>query len=253
MLTAFITLIFITVIVISVPLYMTVAGFPIPNWILDMVGGFIGSIVAIIGSVSFQLLTERRKEHNIFEKNLLLLKEELYNNFIVCIQRVISVSDSIDFFQDAYKNFIISYDVNNVNNQSNIGSEVAKLYFIVTRGHQTLKPVKAFLNEVLIIQKKHPRNFSEVQDIVQSTGIDYIFEFAVIRYMILLNENQKMKMPLPFYDMQRFIQHEKGAPNIEDEILIYITELVCKSIFKNDRILYYQNFLRERELQNASF
>lgn len=240
MLIGFIMLVIITVCSVLIPLYMKLNGFMIPDWFWGMLGSFIGSAVAILGSVSFQLLTEKRKNERLYEKNLLLLKQELYNNFIVSVHRVINSSEKIDIFEQAYKNFITMGEASLDKDRINTFSEISKLYFIISRGHQTLKTAKVFLDEVFNLQMKRPRSFQEVKEIIQSSGIDYIYEFAIIRYIILLNRNHKLNVVLPFNDYEKVIIYKQGKSiDIEDNIINYITELVCKKVFENDRTLHY--------------
>lgn len=216
----------------------------LPSSMYDMLGGFVGTIVAIIGSVSFQLLMENHRNKLLYEKNLMLLKQEIYDNFIVSLHRINNDLDNISFFGEAYKNFITCDANKKHKTQGELKSEISKLYFIITRGNQILITSKEFTNDVIKIQKKTPKDFEEVKDIIQGTGIDYIYEFAIIRYILLLNKNYNLNIELPFNDFQRVVRHNsKEKTKFENDILFYITEQVCKTVFKNDRILYYyENF-----------
>lgn len=247
--TGFISLTIICILLLVIPLFFQISNITPPSWIYDMLGGFVGTMVAIIGSVSFQLLSESHKGKLLYEKNLILLKQEIYDNFIVSLHRIINNRDNISFFEDAYKSFIIC-DANKKDKvYGEMKSEISKLYFVISRGNQILKTTKTFTHEVINLQKKTPKNFEEVKDIIQGTGIDYIYEFAIIRYILLLNKNYNLNIELPFNDFQRVVKHNSPLEaSFENEILFYITEQVCKTIFKNDRILYYyENFRQKRD------
>lgn len=245
----FVILIIVTALILGIPIYSDMHSYSLPSWVYNMLGGFVGSIVAIVGSVSFQLLSENHKSKLMYEKNLVLLKQEIYDNFIVCLHRITDNLDNISFFENAYQSFIVS-DANKKDKmQVEMKSEITKLYFIITRGQQILKTANTFTNEVVNIQRKKPKDFEEVKHIIQSTEIDYIYEFALIRYIILLNKNYSLNIELPFIDFERVVKHNSSQEDsFDDVILFYITEQVCKTIFKNDRILYYyENFRQKRD------
>jgi len=232
---------------ILLPIYFSVMGQDVPDYIFNIVGSFTGAIFAIVGSVSFQLLTEKNKNKTIYYKHLQLLMQELYDNFIVSLYRISESSVEIDYFDGAYKDFITASVAYVSKDKKQIDADISKLYFIITRGHQTLKTFKTCFDTAINIPQKEPKNFKEVQEIVQSIGIDYVFEFAILRQIILLNKTSHLDITLPYDDFEKILTYEKHDINVEDAITSYISEQVCKKLFGNDRIVYYDYFLHEKE------
>jgi hypothetical protein len=233
---------------ILLPIYLSFLGQAVPDYIFNLVGSFTGAIFAIVGSVSFQLLTERNKNKRIYYKHLQLLMQELYDNFIVCLYRISERSEDIDYFDGAYKDFISASAAYTGKDKKRIDEDISKLYFIISRGHQTLKTFKSCYNTAIDNTQKKPQNFKEVQEIVQSVGIDYVYEFAILRQIILLNRTYHLGIALPYDDFEKIVKHgHENEINMEDAITSYISEQVCKIVFKNDRIVYYDYFLHEKE------
>jgi hypothetical protein len=164
------------------------------------------------------------------------------------LYRISEASDEIDYFDGAYKEFIAASVAYVSKDKKQIDADISKLYFIITRGHQTLKTFKSSYNTAINNPQKKPKNFKEVQEIVQSIGVDYVFEFAILRQIILLNKTYHLDIALPYDDFEKILLHEpKHDINVEDAITSYISEQVCKKLFGNDRIVYYDYFLHEKE------
>lgn len=232
---------------ILLPIYLSFMGQAVPEYIFNIVGSFTGAIFAIVGSVSFQLLTEKNKNKRIYHKHLQLLLQELYDNFIVCLYRISESSEEIDYFEEAYKDFIAASAAYVSKDKKQIDADISKLYFIIGRGYQTLKTFKSAFETAIDIPQKKPKNYKEVQEIVHSIGIDYVFEFAILRQIILLNKTYHLGIALPYDDFEKVVKYEQKHINDEDLITSYISEQVCKILFKNDRIVYFDYFLHEKE------
>lgn len=219
-----------------------------PEYKLSIVGSFTGAVFAVVGSVSVQLLTEKNKNEKIYHKHLQLLTQELYDNFIVSLYRISGTSDEIDYFDGAYRDFISVSVAYSGKDKKQIASDISDLYFIITRGHQTLKTFKSCYHTAIRSPQKELKNFKDVQEIIRSVGIDYVYEFAILRQIILLNIRYDLGRALPYDDFERILKYgEKSELKIEDAITSYISEQVCKVLFENDRIVYYDYFQQEKE------
>lgn len=228
---------------ITYQLYMLyLHGGSMPDWTSNIVGGAFGSIVAILGSVFIQILFDYRKQKQASNVQLSLLKKEFLDNFMVCLFRIEKATDQIEFFTQVYDNSIINGNL--LPKDKHFQEQLSDLYFLFKRGSYGKKTFSVFFQEVFSVQRKQPRHFQDVREIIESVGIEQIYEFSLLYNIIFLDYKYKFNLDLPIKDFQRVLDYDQQIHrDILEDTKNYITEIVCRNIFHGDKVIYFSDNL----------
>lgn len=216
---------------------LSLEGATIPDWITNVIGGAIGSIVAILGSVLIQISSESRKLKQQKSIQMSLLQKEFYDNFIVCLFRIEQKSSSIEYFENIYDSLMGN---GQVGSNKKFQEDLSDLYFFIKRGSHGTKCFVQFYKEAFEIQQKKPRHYNDVYDLVNSVGIDQVYEFSIIHRIIHLDYKYKLNLNLPFKDFQKILRYNPDIiRNIEEDTKYYIAEILSRKLFEGDKVIHF--------------
>lgn len=235
-------LVLFTASIIIFPVILTGLGFNVDPWILNAIAAFIGSLVAITGSVIITLITDKRKRAKAYSRELNLLKLELYNNFILAINKITNKTE-VEYSIKTYTNFVQFLSATEDKKYSDIIKELQVLYFMICNGDKLLSNYDDFYNQVLIKEHKKPDNIMDVIEIIQSKNIDNIFEFSLIQNIILLNDNFHLNIDIPYEAYNKLLDSYDNTMSLYERISFYLAEQVCKYLFKDNTKVYFLDVL----------
>lgn len=244
MVTFLVFLLLFTVSIIVIPVVLTNLGLNLDPWVLNAIAAFIGSLVAIIGSIAINLITDSKRKNKAYNRELNLLKLELYNNYIICIHRITS-NTRIEFNTATFKNFIQFIGSIDDTKYGSISSELQVLYFIIGKGDQLLVNYKDFCLNAFTIEHKIPKHIIDVLEIIQSKNLDNIYEFAIIKNIIQINKKYDLNIALPFNEYDKLLDNYDHSLSESQRISLYISELVCKYIFESETKIYILDKLNQ--------
>ncbi|MGB4660551.1 MAG: hypothetical protein WBI07_15350 [Mobilitalea sp.] len=193
----------------------------------------MGSVLALVGSVALQLANEKSKVRKQEQRNLMLLKKELTNNFMVCLYRIENDDSEIPFFDEIYNQFLIGENWFDRKHTNKTGNEIlSDFYFLIQRGNYGLLLFKDFYHKVFKKQKKTVQNNIEMRSIIDAMGIEKIYEFSIMKQIIIIDKLLDLNLDLPFYDFCRILEYnEISVKNHQEATAIYLTDVLCKKYF----------------------
>lgn len=217
---------------------ISVHSIAVPDWISTIIGGAIGSIVAVLGAVLIQISSDSRKNMQQNKIQTSLLKKELYDNFIVCLYRIEHNTSEIPFFENVYDNLIINGLIKSNNKQ--FQEDISDLYFCIKRGHYGMKSFPKFYEEVFSIQQKKPRHYKDVFEIITSVGVEQIHEFSIMKQIIYIDHKYKLGLDIPVKDFQKILEYKPNLlRNIHEDTKYYITEIISRKLFEGDKVIHF--------------
>lgn len=249
MITFLIFLLLFTASIIIIPVVLTSIGLDLDPWVLNAIAAFIGSLVAIIGSIAINLITENKKRKKAYSRELNLLRLELYNNFILALHRITN-NIEVDFETYTFKNFIQFSSSTEDKKYTKIIKELQVLYFIIEKGDYLLDNYHDFCTTVYKKEHKNPDNIWDVLNIIESKSLDNIYEFAIIKNIIQLDNQFDLNINIPFKDYNSLLDHLDNTLSLKQRTALYISEQVCKSIFKDYSKVYILNEIKDRGVSN---
>lgn len=210
-----------TLTIILGPVALQGLGLNLDPWLLNAIAAFIGSLVAIIGSIVITLLTDRKKRRKAYERELNLLKLELYNNFILGIHLFLGKKD-IDFDIKTFENFIQFISGKEENQYADFTKELQVLYFTISYGKKILTDFSTFKDLVFKKEHKKPKGVIDMYEIIQSKSVESVYEFSVIKGIIMLNENFNLNINLPFNMYKKLLDEFDATLSIKERIVFYL-------------------------------
>ncbi|HEX3030636.1 MAG TPA: hypothetical protein VHS59_00105 [Bacillota bacterium] len=238
--------------------FMASVGFAIHYWekilSVDNIMTLVAFVLTIGNTLLMQLAKESSTNRRIEQKNLALLKRELYDNFLVCLLRIEKRSEEVAFFSEAYDNLVGTDQVIKVfeKDEKVKNFKLSELYFLIKRGSFAVKTFSQFYDDCFTNHKKSATNFDEMKHIINGVGTDSVMEFLIIKYLIWLNETHQLKLNLPYHNFLKVLQYHGTANRPFDDLVTdYITEEVCKVYFKQGESKIFYRDSQSRRIANC--
>lgn len=235
-----ILLVLLSIGLVFVPPVLGMMNIIVPEYVSSIIGAYIGAVFAVIGSIIFQNINDKKRNIEMFRKKRELIKKELYYNYIISVKMITQSDVKVEFSRNAYKKYV--EDGNTVDDFGEIElfEAISKLYFIIDSGQCFCKSFNQFYEETFIKNHKVKSDYCQVYSILQSVGIDTIYELSIINYIITINDKFQLGLQLPFEKFSELIQYKTKRKFEKIKLAnYYFVELIYQKIYGVNGRIYF--------------
>lgn len=211
----------------------------------------IGFLLGAIVSYYLGYREEFDNLNNQYSESLKLLEQELYDNFIMSLNRIHEVRTDINLCNKVYTDFnklILIINKKSYKDKIIINKDfyekLSQIYFIINEGDKILETYSHFHNQKFILNKQNPDNFIEVLEIVSTGNINSIYEMIIIKNIYDLSMSSSLDIPLPIIDYSEHLKTiNLSNLNMNTIVKLYIAEQVSKVLFLNRSSIYIDKYV----------
>ena len=210
----------------------------------------LGAFLPVLGSVfliHYGNYAEEKKKYQVYIRRF---SELLKYNMEIAQARIINNTELLEFSQEKLNEVLSDLETTGKSHYQKFNDEMFELVFAIGTGEQLNIGINEFYKIIFEQTRKANANFLEMAKIIDSVGIDRVFEFKILRRLILLTRKMKLETIFDkYYDMVHSISPEV---DVETCIRYFIVELINQHRFGISNKVYYINYALEKQLISAT-
>lgn len=219
------------------------------DFIKDQLGTLIGALIPVLGSVfliHYSKYTDEKDKYQLYFRRLC---ELLKYNLEIGYTRIINNTNEINFTTDELSKVISDMENIGFSKSKNLYNDFFELAFSISYGQQLTMDFCEFNRIVFEQTKKGNSNMNELKKIIDSVGLNQVYEFKIIHLLLLLAK--KLNLETNFDSYFSLIKSIDTDVSMETGIRYFIIECIKHhQAGISNKVYYIQYALETQKIQN---
>ncbi len=219
------------------------------GFLKNFLGTLFGAFIPVLGSIClihYGKYTDEKTKYQLYFRRLC---ELIKYNLVIGHTRIINNSSTIDFTTDEISKVVNDIETIGFRRAKNLYNDFFELAFSISKGQHLTMYFHEFYRIVFEQTQKSNCNMNELKKIIDSVGLNQVYEFKIIRLLILLA--RKLSIETSFDSYYKLVRSIEPDISIETGIKYYIIECIKHHHAGiSNKVYYIQHAFGTGKIQN---
>lgn len=216
------------------------------TFIQENLATLLGAFIPVLGSVFLIHYDNYEQEKRRYKLYFRRACELIKYNMEIAHSRIMNNMNTIPFTNEELSFVLNDMESTSINRSKDTYNDLFELIFTIRTGEKLNMSFKNFYEIVFIQTRKANADFSELARIIDSVGVNQVYEFKILRQLILLS--RKMGIKTSFDEYYQLVKSINKECDKETCIRYYIAELIEHYHNGLSNRIYYVDYALKKDL-----